>query len=221
MKKPMSSTGSSKQLWRRPTLTIAEDMLTELSWTLLGRPSVIQPARTQSAKSEKHRWYPLLGADLTETHPVAKNEAISGTARHKARLIVVDSVKTKLTDRSGMFLPVPPGSEHLVANAMLKWIIDQGLFDKTALDLRAEGFDETAASLSEYTPENVGHLLNLDPALIREAAKEYAEASTAVIVMTSGYEPMRRGCRHGPGCGQPRGRNGSHRKRGLRHLRAG
>lgn len=150
-------------------------------------PALGYPASTNSIREiRKAQIVLLLGADLTETHPVAKNEAISGTARHKARLIVVDSVKTKLTDRSGMFLPVPPGSEHLVANAMLKWIIDQGLFDKTALDLRAEGFDETAASLSEYTPENVGHLLNLDPALIREAAKEYAEASTAVIVMTSG-----------------------------------
>ena len=69
----------------------------------------------------------LLGADLTETHPVAKNEVIVASARHKAQIMVVDSITTKLARRAGSFtLSCAPGSEHLIANAILKWIIDQG-----------------------------------------------------------------------------------------------
>ena len=111
---------------------------------------------------------------------------INATASNRARVIVIDSVRTKLTDRPGLYLLAPPGSEYLIANAMLKWIIDQGLFDKTALDLKAEGLDDLIASLSNYTTENVGKLTGVDAALIREAAEEYAKAPTAAIILTQG-----------------------------------
>jgi formate dehydrogenase alpha subunit len=129
----------------------------------------------------------LFGADLTESHPVAKNEVIVAHARNRAKVIVVDSLKTKLTDCSGsIFLPVPPDNEYLVANAMLKWVIDQGLYDRKALDLQADGFDELSTSLSEYTPENVAKLTRLNPNLIVTAAKAYCEATNATIIVTTG-----------------------------------
>ena len=73
---------------------------------------------------------------------------------------------------------------------MLKWIIDKGLFDKTALDLKAEGLDDLIASLADYTPENVAKLTGVDADLIREAAKEYAEAPTATIILTQGMNRL-------------------------------
>lgn len=150
-------------------------------------PILGYPASTSSIREiRRAQVILLLGGDLTETHPVAKNEVIIATGRHRAKAIVVDSIKTKLAERSEWFIPVPPELEHLVANAMLKFIIDEGLFDKTALDLRADGFDELVESLADYTPENVGKLLAVDPDVIRESARAYAQASKAVIVMTGG-----------------------------------
>lgn len=150
-------------------------------------PSFGYPATTNSIREIRHaKVMLLLGADLTETHPVAKNEVIVSTGRIRSDVIVVDSVKTKLTDRPGQFLPVAPGMEVVVANAMLKWIIDEGKFDKAALDLKADGFDELAASLADYTLENAAKLTGLGAEQISEAARKYAEAETAVIVMTAG-----------------------------------
>ncbi|MEI8181067.1 MAG: molybdopterin-dependent oxidoreductase [Desulfomonile sp.] len=150
-------------------------------------PALGYPASTNCLREIRHaQVILLLGADLTETHPVAKNEVILATGRYRAKAIVVDSIKTKIADRSGLFLPVPPESEYLVVNAMLKCIIDEALFDKTALDLRVEGFDALVESLANYTPEKVSLLLGLDPDLIKEAAREYAGASKAVIVLASG-----------------------------------
>ena len=54
---------------------------------------------------------------------------------------------------------------------MLKWIINQGLFDKTALDLKADGLDELTASLAGYSAENVSKMTGADADLIRQAAK--------------------------------------------------
>lgn len=146
------------------------------------------PAGTNSIRDIRHAdVIVLFGADLTESHPVAKNEVILAHGRNRAQIIVVDSVATKLTERMGsMLLPIPPGSEYLVANAMLKWIIDQELFDKKALDLVADGFDELVGSLSEYSLENVAQLTGLDANLISQAAKAYVDGDKATIVMAAG-----------------------------------
>lgn len=128
----------------------------------------------------------LLGADLHETHPVAKNEVIIATGRHKALAIIVGPIQTRLTERSGMFLPVPPGAEYILANSMLNVIINEGLYDKAALNLRAEGLDKLVESLHSYSPEQVGKSLGIAPDTIREAARSYGQARNAAIVMVSG-----------------------------------
>jgi len=146
------------------------------------------PASTNPIRDLRHAKVILLvGADLTETHPVAKNEIILATDRHRAKVIVVDSIRTKISDRRESTLAaVPPGSEHLILNAMLKFIIDHELYEKTALNLRAEGLNELLESLADYTVDNVAAATGVDPALITEPAKEYAQASAAAIVMTAG-----------------------------------
>ncbi len=150
-------------------------------------PALGFPATTNSIRElRKAEVILLLGADLHETHPVAKNEVILATGRHKARAIVVGPIQTKLTERPGMFLPVPPGSEYVLANSMLNVIIEEGLYDRTALDLRAEGFEKLVESLKAYSPEQVGENLGLAPHRIREAARSYATARRAAIVMTAG-----------------------------------
>jgi predicted molibdopterin-dependent oxidoreductase YjgC len=133
----------------------------------------------------------LVGADLTESHPVAKNEVIlaTGTMR-RGEVIVIDSVETRLAERPGKHLAVAPGTEHLVLYSMLKEVIDQGLFDKAALDLRAEGFDEFAASLDGYSPDAAAPIAGIDAELIREAAKRYAEAAKAAIILTDGMNRL-------------------------------
>ncbi len=151
-------------------------------------PILGYPAGTNSVRELRDADVILLfGADITETHPVAKNEVIIANGRKKSRPIVVDSMQTKLTERMGsLFLQVPPGTEYVIANAMLKWIVDQDLVDKKALDLRAEGFDELVASLADYTVENAARVTGVTADLITQAAKAYAEAANAAIVLTSG-----------------------------------
>jgi len=132
----------------------------------------------------------LLAADLTETHPVAKNEIILATVRKRAKVIVVDSVRTKLSDRDGLFLNVPQGTEVFIVNSMIKFIIDEGLFDRAALDLRAEDFESLAASLKDYSPEFVGGAFGMAPGLIKSAAKSFAQAESGVVILTEGLNRL-------------------------------
>lgn len=154
-------------------------------------PALGYPASPNSIKELKGAdVIVLLGADLYETHPVAKNDVISAHSKHEAKLIVIDSVRTKLADRARVSLLVPPGCEHLVAYAMLKEIIDAGLYDRAALDLRAEGFDELVASLAPYSADKIAALTGVDADLIRQAAREYAQAVNSMIVVVDGMNRL-------------------------------
>ena len=132
----------------------------------------------------------LLGADLTETHPVAKNEIILASVRKKAKVIVVDSIRTKLSDRDGLFVNVPQGAEVFIVNAMIKFIMDEGLLDRAALDLRAEGLEALEESLKDYSVETVGVTFGIDPELIRNAARMFTQAESAVVILAEGLNRL-------------------------------
>ncbi len=151
-------------------------------------PSLGYPASTNSIREIRNADVVLLlGADLTETHPIAKNEVVVATGPYtKSEAIVVDCIQTKLCERRGMQLLSKPGMEHLVAYGMLKHIIDSGLFDGKAVDLRCEGFEELVASLEGYTPDAVASVTGVDAEALRSAAKKYAQAPSAAIVISEG-----------------------------------
>ncbi|MCA1961575.1 MAG: molybdopterin-dependent oxidoreductase [Desulfomonile sp.] len=156
-------------------------------------PSLGYPASPNSIKELKGAdVIVLLGADLYETHPVAKNDVIVAASRREAKLIVIDSMRTKLAEKARINIFVSPGCEHLVAYAMLKEIINSGLVDRAALDLRAEGFDELIASLAPYSADKVAALTGVDAQLIRQAAQEYAQAARAMIVVVDGMNQLGR-----------------------------
>lgn len=129
----------------------------------------------------------LLGADLTETHPVAKNEVIMATGPARGgRVIVVDAIRAKLCFRPGIHLETRPGTEHLVAYAMLKVIIESSSVPGEDLDIDEHEFRDLADSLEQYDPARVGRLASVDPHRIRAAALEYARAERAAIILTTG-----------------------------------
>ena len=77
-------------------------------------PALGYPAGTNSIREIRNaQVIVLLGADLTETHPVAKNEVIIATARNRARVIVIDSDSDQAHGSSGS---VSTGSSRIRAS---------------------------------------------------------------------------------------------------------
>ncbi len=132
----------------------------------------------------------LVGADLTESHPVAKNQVISASRKTESQVVVIDSYSTKLTECPGEYLFPKPGQEHMILYAMAKEIIDRDLVDRKAVDLAADGFDDFAGSLADYTPQKVAELTGVDAEVIKKAADDYFQAPTAMIVLTDGMNRL-------------------------------
>lgn len=132
----------------------------------------------------------LIGANIAENHPIlcARLEE-----NKRKTLIVVDPRVTKTAMMADIYLPVKPRSDLALINAMLRFVIDEGLYDEDFVSAHTSGFDELRASLELYTLEYAAQITGLDPELIRKTAFLYANAEGAFIGWTMGVNHSTKG----------------------------
>ncbi len=132
----------------------------------------------------------LIGANIAENHPILCTRI---EANKSKTLIVVDPRVTKTAMMADLYLPVKPRSDLALLNAMLRIVIDEGLYDKDFVASHTSGFEELRTSLDSYTLEDASRITGLEPALIRKTAILYASAKAAFIGWTMGVNHSTKG----------------------------
>ena len=127
----------------------------------------------------------LIGANPTEAHPIFGLE-MKRALRRGATLIVCDPRKTWLAKHAHIHLQHRPGSDNMLLNAMMRYILDEGLADKAFIESRCEGFEEFRANLKNYDVETAAKYCNVEADLIRQAARLYATGKPSGIYYTLG-----------------------------------
>ncbi|MCB1762439.1 MAG: formate dehydrogenase subunit alpha [Gammaproteobacteria bacterium] len=122
----------------------------------------------------------VIGSNTTENHPVAatflKNEVNRGKT-----LIVMDPRRTTIADHATLFLQFKPDTDVALLNAIMHAVIDQGLVDREFISDRTNGYPALKQHLKSFTPEVMAPICGIDPDRIREVAKRYASAGSAII----------------------------------------
>ncbi|MCP3870726.1 MAG: formate dehydrogenase subunit alpha [Gammaproteobacteria bacterium] len=122
----------------------------------------------------------VIGSNTTENHPVAatflKNEVNRGKT-----LIVMDPRRTPIADHATHFLQFKPDTDVALLNAIMHAVIDQGLVDRKFISGRTNGYPQLEAHLKSFTPEAMAPICGIDPDRIREVARLYASARSAII----------------------------------------
>ena len=121
----------------------------------------------------------LCGANATENHPVL-GARIKQAVRRGTRLIVIDPRRIELAELADFHLPVQPGTNVPLLNAMACAIVEAGLHDEAFVRERVTEWDEFRAFIAEWTPERAAAICGVDAALIRGAARLYATAKPAL-----------------------------------------
>jgi formate dehydrogenase major subunit len=120
----------------------------------------------------------LVGANPTEAHPVfgakIKQAVLAG-----CKLIVLDPRNTELARLADLHLPLRPGSNVAVLNALQRVLIDEGFLDEDFIRRHSVGFEEMKGELETCTPEWAAEIAGIDAELIRSAARMYGRAGTA------------------------------------------
>lgn len=122
----------------------------------------------------------VIGARPNANHPVAatfmKNAAEKG---HK--LIVIEPYGSDLTLHASHFLQIRPSSDVALLNGMMHTIIEEGLTDDKYIAKYTEGFEALKDSLKDFTPEKAEIICGIPAETIKEVARIYATAKTAII----------------------------------------
>ena len=127
----------------------------------------------------------VIGSDTSSQHPLIASRIIR--AREKgATVIVADPREIHLTLFADLHLPLKPGTNVALVNAMAKAILERELEDKEFLALRVEGLEEFKEPLEECSLEDAEKITGVPAGDIEKAALMYARAEASAIVYAMG-----------------------------------
>ncbi|RTR39491.1 nitrate reductase [Shewanella canadensis] len=133
------------------------------------------------------------GSNLPEQHPIIYWRLKEALEKRHFPLIVVDPRVTMLAQFADIHLPITPGTDCVLINAMMHVIINEGLQDQSYIDAHTQGFDEVKALVQDYNPKQAQHVCGIDEDTIRNVARIYAKAPAAMSIWTMGINQSTHG----------------------------
>ena len=123
----------------------------------------------------------IIGANPYEAHPVLA-ERIINAVDNGATLIVADPRKTPLVDFASLHLPLRPGTDIALINAMIRTILEEELADRSFISERTEGIEALTEAVSKYSPASASKTTGVSADDITRAARLYGEKKKGVII---------------------------------------
>lgn len=144
----------------------------------------------------------IFGANPYECHPplwerIQRRRA----ANSRAFTICVDPRLSPTAKRCDLHLPVIPGTDLLLLNAMAQVIVEDALVDGPFVDRHVRfsrngqtvPFEEFRTFLQDYTPAKVEARLGIGADVIRHVAHRFARAKTSMSLWTMGVNQRTQG----------------------------
>jgi len=134
-----------------------------------------------------------IGSNLPEQHPIIYWRLQQALERRKFPVIVVDPRVTMFAQMADLHLPVNPGTDLVLLNALAHVILKEGLHKPDYIAAHTEGFDEFKALVEQYDPVTAAKICGIDEDTIRHVARVYAKAGAAMTIWTMGINQSTHG----------------------------
>ncbi len=105
-----------------------------------------------------------------------------------ARVVVIDPIRTITADSSDWFVQPLPGTDVALMLAMMHVLIRDQLIDHRWVRDHTEGFDELAAHVVEWSPQQAAEVCGLRVDEVEELARAYGTTRPAAIRTLIGAE---------------------------------
>ena len=133
------------------------------------------------------------GSNLPEQHPIIYWRLKEALEKRRFPLIVIDPRVTMLAQFADIHLPITPGTDTVLINAMLYVIFAEGLQDDAYIAAHTSGIDALRALVADYDPKTAQHICGIDEDRIRTVARLYAKAPAAMSIWTMGINQSTHG----------------------------
>jgi formate dehydrogenase major subunit len=122
----------------------------------------------------------VIGANPAGNHPVAAT-FLKNAVKRGAKLILADPRGQALSRHATHNLRFRPGTDVALLNALIHVVIAEGLYDRAYVEKFTEGFEELRARTRPFTPEAMAPICGIDAGTLREVARLYGRARSAMI----------------------------------------
>jgi formate dehydrogenase major subunit len=122
----------------------------------------------------------VIGANPTENHPVAAT-FFKQAAKRGAKLVVMDPRGQALKRHAWKMMQFKNGADVAMLNAMLNVIVEEKLYDQQYIQTYVEGFEAWKENIKDFTPEEMAPICGIEADTLREVARAYARAESAII----------------------------------------
>jgi ferredoxin-nitrate reductase len=127
----------------------------------------------------------LLGTNTAECHPIVWSR-IRDRQAEGAFVICADPRETKTARGSDLHLPVRPGTDLALLNALLHVTERDGLVDGDFVARHTSGWEQCSAVARDWTPERAAEVCGVRAKLIEQAAHRFAGAGAALALWSMG-----------------------------------
>ena len=124
----------------------------------------------------------LIGSHLGENMHNGQVQEMSDAIDKGASVITVDPRYSTAASKSKYWLPIKPATDLALLLAWINVLIYEEWYDKEYVEKYTYGFEYLKEHVRTMTPEWAYGITTIKPEIIRESAREMAEASPSVIV---------------------------------------
>jgi len=137
----------------------------------------------------------LIGTNTAACHPVTferiRRRKLQAPTRVK--VLVVDPRKTRTADIADLYLPIRPGTDVALLNAMLHVLVHEELIDARFIQRHTSGWAPLQTLLDRYTPERAAEICGISMDEIRQAALLFGRAKAAMSFWSMGLNQSTHG----------------------------
>jgi anaerobic selenocysteine-containing dehydrogenase len=118
---------------------------------------------------------------------------INRARRAGAKLVIVDTRRTKIAEQADLHLAIRPGTDVILAWAMAADLERQGGLDREFITRHVDGFEDYMALARRYTLADAARICGVEERLVQQFAEWYRTISPAVITVGNGLERNKNG----------------------------
>ncbi|MCK0168997.1 formate dehydrogenase subunit alpha [Jannaschia sp. S6380] len=122
----------------------------------------------------------VIGANPVENHPVAATY-FKQFAKRGGKLIVMDPRGVGLRRHASHMLQFRPGADVALLNSIMHVIAEEGLTDRQYIEAMTENWAAQREHLRGFAPETVEGLTGIPADVVRDVARTFAGAKSAMI----------------------------------------
>ncbi len=132
------------------------------------------------------------GTNVAECAPIT-TDYIWRARDRGAKLIMVDPRVTPLARTCDLHLPVRPGADSALFNAMLRVLIEEGMVDREFVSKQTSGWAETETAALAMSLEDASRTAGVEVEAIQKAARMWGQARTSFLLHARGIEHHTKG----------------------------